>query len=63
MSRTNELPNRFPEGTRYIIEGRAGRVLARLLEFPDGRRLNLGAPVSSQREFRRRGRVRKKGTQ
>jgi hypothetical protein len=37
----NRLPSRFPEGTRFIIEGRAGRILSRCLEFPDGRHVDL----------------------
>jgi hypothetical protein len=42
----DHLPNRFPVGTRYIIEGRGGgdgrlRVHLRCLQFPDGRQLSL----------------------
>jgi hypothetical protein len=37
----NRLPRRFPAGTRFIIEGRAGRILSRCLEFPDGRHVDL----------------------
>jgi hypothetical protein len=40
MSRANRLPSRFPEGTRFVIEGRAG-LISRYLEFPDGRHLDL----------------------
>lgn len=36
-----QLPSRFPVGTRYVIEGRAGRIMLRYLEFPDGRHLEL----------------------
>jgi hypothetical protein len=32
---------RFPIGTRYVIEGRAGRIQLRYLEFPDGRRVDM----------------------
>jgi hypothetical protein len=39
------LPERFPVGTRYVVEGRAGEggflVHSRYLELPDGRRLAL----------------------
>ena len=40
------LPDRFPDGTRYIIEGRRSsqgglRVQSRYLEFPDGRHVEL----------------------
>jgi hypothetical protein len=42
------LPQRFPAGTTYVVEGRADRegdfqVSARYLLFPDGRRLALAA--------------------
>ena len=39
------LPNRFPVGTRYVVEGRRGArqllVYQRYVEFPDGRRVEL----------------------
>ncbi len=40
-SRTNRLPNRFPVGTKLVIEGRSGgegqmQVFKRYIEFPDG---------------------------
>ena len=40
------LPDRFPVGTRYVIEGRGGgegclRIYSRYLEFPDGRKMEL----------------------
>jgi hypothetical protein len=41
MVQINRLPRRFPAGTRFIIEGRAGRILSRCLEFPDGRHVAL----------------------
>jgi hypothetical protein len=59
----DRLPDRFPVGTRYVIEGRGGgegrlRVHLRYLEFPDGRQLTL--PVDSHldppRKQRRRSR-------
>jgi hypothetical protein len=37
------LPDRFPVGTRYVVEGRAGRISLHYLEFPDGRRIDLPA--------------------
>jgi hypothetical protein len=45
-SQTGRLPNRFPVGTRYVVEGRGGgggglRVASRYLEFPNGRHLDL----------------------
>ena len=55
-SRKDSLPDRFPAGTRYIVEGgsdRRGRfrVTLRRLVFPDGRELELALA-----EPRRRGR-------
>jgi hypothetical protein len=38
---TRQLPSRFPEGTRFVIEGRAGRINLQYLEFPDGRHIDL----------------------
>jgi hypothetical protein len=46
MSRADRLPSRFPDGTRFIIEGRAGHVVSRSLEFPDGRHVELPACLS-----------------
>jgi hypothetical protein len=40
-SRSSRLPTRFPVGTRYVIEGRGGRIQLRYLEFPDGRQIEL----------------------
>ncbi len=57
------LPNRFPVGTRFVIEGREGRVHLRYLEFPDGRQVVLpadaGARPSSRRAPQRRSAGRK----
>jgi hypothetical protein len=57
------LPNRFPVGTRFVIEGRGGRIQLRYLEFPDGRHIDLpvaaGARGSSRRQGPRRARGRK----
>jgi hypothetical protein len=35
------VPDRLPAGTKFVIEGRAGRIRLRYLEFPDGQRLML----------------------
>jgi hypothetical protein len=42
-SNLNRLPSRFPVGTRFVIEGRAGRIHLKYLEFPDGRHIDLPA--------------------
>jgi hypothetical protein len=59
-SLVDRLPNRFPIGTRYIVEGRgdAGRlrIHSRYLEFPDGRQVEL--PLDGVRLRRRRARRR-----
>ena len=53
-SQVSHLPSRFPVGTRYVIEGRAGRVRTSYLEFPDGRVVAL--PTSAGRAGSRAGR-------
>jgi hypothetical protein len=47
------LPDRFPVGTRYVIEGRAGRICLRYLEFPDGRKVDLPADPAARTKARR----------
>jgi hypothetical protein len=47
------LPNRFPVGTRYVVEGRRGAkgqllVYNRYVEFPDGRRVELSIGPQSR---------------
>ena len=37
----SRLPARFPVGTKFVIEGRAGGDLSRFIEFPDGTKLRL----------------------
>jgi hypothetical protein len=58
-SSTDRLPNRFPVGTRYVVEGRGGsrgelRICLRYLEFPDGRHIDL--PVRAGGRVSARGR-------
>jgi hypothetical protein len=51
------LPARFPVGTRYVIERRAGLISLRYLEFPDGRKVDLPsdlAPRAAANARRRR---------
>jgi hypothetical protein len=48
----SRLPNRFPVGTRYVIEGRAGHICLRYLEFPDGRKVDLPADLAARTKAR-----------
>ena len=45
QSQLHRLPQRFPVGTRYVVEGRSGirglRIRSRYVEFPDGRHVDL----------------------
>jgi len=47
-SEVRQLPTRFPIGTRYVIEGRAGHIRLRYLEFPDGRHVDLPADLAAR---------------
>jgi hypothetical protein len=44
-SQLHLLPQRFPVGTRYVVEERSGirglRIRSRYIEFPDGRHVDL----------------------
>ena len=56
-SRTQRLPDRFPVGTKFVIEGRSGGgPVSRYLEFPDGTLVPLPArpPVRKARPAKRR---------
>jgi hypothetical protein len=55
------LPSRFPVGTRYVIEGRGGRIRLRYLEFPDGRKVDLPADLAARTKSRAVARGRLKG--
>jgi hypothetical protein len=37
----NELPDRFPVGTKFVIEGRPGARVSRYVELPDGTTFRL----------------------
>ena len=57
-SLADRLPNRFPIGTRYVIEGRDGgdgrlRIFLRYLEFPDGRHVDLPVDLAARTRRRR----------
>jgi hypothetical protein len=61
----DDLPSRFPVGTRYVIEGRSGgqgalRIHLRYLEFPDGRHVDLPVDVAHRTRARRRRRTRRR---
>jgi hypothetical protein len=62
-SQAVRLPKEFPVGTRYVIEGRAGHIQSRYLEFPDGRHVDLPAELAERSRSRataaRRNRTRR----
>ena len=48
MASSKKLPQRFPVGTKFVIEG-TGQVYSRHLEFPDGTLLALPArPIPNE---------------
>ncbi len=53
-SPARRLPSRFPVGTRYVVEGRAGRIHLRYLEFPDGRQVELPSDLAERSGSRAR---------
>jgi hypothetical protein len=55
------LPSRFPVGTRFVIEGRAGDICLRYLEFPDGRKVDLPADLAARTKSRSGTRARRDG--
>ncbi len=61
MARPFVLPREFPEGTRYVVEGRPAPdgttcIVSRYLVFPDGQRVDLPplprAPLRAARKRR-----------
>jgi hypothetical protein len=62
-SQAVRLPKQFPVGTRYVIEGRAGHIHLRYLEFPDGRHVELPDELANRARSRataaRRNRTRR----
>jgi hypothetical protein len=72
-SSNRSLPSRFPDGTKFVIEGRSRgegqvQVYSRYLEFPDGTRIRLplrpgkrasGAKSAAARRRTARARVRR----
>jgi len=62
-SQAVRLPKKFPVGTRYVIEGRAGHIQSRYLEFPDGRHIELPAELAERsRSQAARARRRSRGS-
>jgi hypothetical protein len=53
-SAAERLPSRFPVGTRFVIEGKGGRIHQRYVEFPDGRQFALPLETPSRPSSRRR---------
>jgi hypothetical protein len=60
-SQAVRLPSRFPVGTRYVVEGREGRIHLCYLVFPDGRHLELPTGTSQPRARRDRRLPRRSG--
>ena len=56
----NRLPARFPVGTKFVIEGRAGGEVSRFIEFPDGTKLRLPKRPSASAPAGRRTRIKAK---
>jgi hypothetical protein len=56
----NKLPSRFPVGTKFVIEGRAGGDLSRFIEFPDGTKLRLPKRPTASAPAGRRARIKGK---
>lgn len=56
----NKLPARFPVGTKFVIEGRAGGDLSRYIEFPDGTKLRLPKRPAASAPAGRRTRIKGK---
>jgi len=56
-TQVSRLPSRFPVGTRFVIEGRGGRIHLQYLEFPDGRQIELPAKPSKHARGERRQRT------
>jgi hypothetical protein len=57
MARPFVLPREFPEGTRFVVEGRPDpdgttRIVSRYLVFPDGRRVDLPVPAGAATHLR-----------
>ena len=59
----DRIPDHFPVGTRYVVEGRGGgqgrfRVKSRYLEYPDGRQVTLPLDLAEDTHERSRRRRR-----
>ena len=61
MASLSRLPSRFPVGTKFVIEGRAGKkgqTFTRHLEFPDGTMMRLSPRRLTRASATRRHRLR-----
>jgi hypothetical protein len=59
MHQKDRLPDRFPAGTKYVIEGRGGRITCEYLELPDGLHVDLRAAPGMPSKARPHGRSRR----
>jgi hypothetical protein len=62
----NRLPDQFPIGSKYVVEGRGGgdgnlRVFSRYIVMPDGRRIDLPADFARAAPQRARFRRNRNG--
>jgi hypothetical protein len=62
----SSLPNRFPVGTKLVIESRPARkgepmIYARYVELPDGRSFSLPSRVARKSPSKTRQRLRRRG--
>ena len=52
MARTSQLPDRFPVGSKYVLEAQ-GAFVTRYVEFPDGRRVETSRASGAALQLRR----------
>jgi hypothetical protein len=49
MSKSSHLPERFPTGTKYVLEAH-GPLVRRYVEFPNGSRISLSTRKKGRRD-------------